>query len=195
MNLLFDTETTGKASFNLPPEDASQPHLVQLAAILADDDGKIHAEVSIIIEPSGWDISEDVAKIHGISHIRAVAAGVPRRLALSLFNMMILKAKRIGAHNLNFDELIMLAQFAREGATCRIHDVERVCTMRVATPVVKLPARFPKRGDPYKLPTLTETHQFLFGDGFNGAHDAMIDTRALYRVYFELAKRGHIVLG
>lgn len=195
MNLLFDTETSGKAEFNLTPDDLRQPHLVQLACILADDDAKIHAEVSLIIEPNGWMISEEVSLIHGISHIRAEASGVPRRIALSVFNMLVKKAKRVAAHNLDFDELVMRSQFSREKEHCRIRDVERICTMKIATPVCKIPSQFPKRGrDPYKWPTLTETHQFLFNKGFDGAHDALVDTRALYRVFFELVRLGHIKL-
>ncbi len=47
--LVFDTETTGKAFFKLPPSDPSQPRLVQLAALLHDGDNEIASLHCLII--------------------------------------------------------------------------------------------------------------------------------------------------
>ncbi len=44
----------------------------------------------------------------------------------------------------------------------------------------------------YKWPKLQETYKFLFGEEFEGAHDAMADVRACARIYFELRNRSVI---
>src|ERR1051326_4611342 len=54
MVLFFDTETTGKYEFGLPPDDHRQPHIVQLAALLSDDSGKEIASMNAIIRPDGF---------------------------------------------------------------------------------------------------------------------------------------------
>jgi DNA polymerase-3 subunit alpha len=46
----------------------------------------------------------------------------------------------------------------------------------------------------FKWPTLAELHTTLFDVGFEGAHDAFADVRATARAFFEMARRGDIVL-
>ncbi len=69
--LIFDTETTGLPNYKAPVNNDSQPYIVQLAAILVDDEGDTVSEMSVIIKPNGWTIPEEVAKIHGIDDRRA----------------------------------------------------------------------------------------------------------------------------
>lgn len=45
-----------------------------------------------------------------------------------------------------------------------------------------------------KWPKLGELYRFLFNKDFEGAHDAMFDVIALKECFFEMAKRGVIVL-
>lgn len=40
-----------------------------------------------------------------------------------------------------------------------------------------------------KWPTLQELHTFLFGVGFEGAHDALVDVRACAKCYWEIQRR------
>jgi DNA polymerase III epsilon subunit-like protein len=97
------------------------------------------------------------------------------------------------AHNIAFDGPVMETAYLREGVPNRLDHLKRICTMKLATPILKLPkppGRWkPKPGDEFKWPTLTECHQFFFGEGFDGAHDAMVDVMAMVRVYRELIKR------
>jgi DNA polymerase III epsilon subunit-like protein len=196
--LFFDTETTGRLDFKIPPTAPEQPDLVQLAACLTDDAAeRIYAQISLIIEPPAnapkpW-LSEEVSKIHGIDDEMATAVGVPRRIALSAFSMLCKQAEKLIAHNIDFDSPVMETAYYREGVRHRMDVMELVCTMKMAMPVLKLPKppgkwKSKPPDDLYKWPTLTECHQFFFHEGLEGAHNAMNDVWAMIRVYRELIK-------
>jgi DNA polymerase III subunit epsilon len=181
MTLFFDTETNGKADFKLPPEHDSQPRLVQLAAVLCDADLQPVIEMNVLIEPVGFTISEEVTKIHGITHDYAVTHGINERLALDMFQAMCRKAKRLVAHNIAFDGIVI-------GRANHINGLaytppEPYCTMKAALPVCKIPSQYPGQ---YKWPSLQEAHQILLGQSFDNAHDAMADVRACLRIYEHL---------
>jgi DNA polymerase-3 subunit epsilon len=182
--LFIDTETTGKADFRSQPDAPHQPRMVQLGAILADEAGKVLAELNVIIQPDGWTIPAEAAAVHGISTEQAEAAGVSVSVALDLLEALHHKAGVIVAHNIDFDRLVIDGEYLRSGFDIPDH-AEPFCTMHAMTGVCKLPGRYGN----YKWPTLTEAHQHLFGAGVEGAHDAMADVRACMRIYFELMKR------
>ena len=75
----FDTETTGLPQFKLPSDDPSQPHLVDVAALLYDEDATLIDSFEAIIRPDGWVIPDEVAAIHGITTEMAMDLGIPPR--------------------------------------------------------------------------------------------------------------------
>ncbi len=76
MILFFDTETTGLPPRGAPIDDPRQPHLVQLAAMLADDDGRVLFAMSEIIRPDGYSVPEQASNVHGITTEIAEAVGL-----------------------------------------------------------------------------------------------------------------------
>ena len=58
------------------------------------------------------------------------------------------------------------------------------CT-EVTASLLKLPGG---RGGKFKLPTLTELHQYLFNQPFAEAHNATADVEATTRCFFELIR-------
>src|SRR5512137_2482859 len=90
--LYFDTETTGKANFRAPADDPSQPRLVQLGALLTNDDGKEIAALNLIVKPNGWTVPAEAAAVHGITTERATNEGVDLEFILPLFRMLSIKA-------------------------------------------------------------------------------------------------------
>jgi len=50
------------------------------------------------------------------------------------------------------------------------------------------------RGGKFKLPTLTELHQYLFGEPFNEAHNATADVEATARCFFELLRTNNYTI-
>src|SRR5438445_11546778 len=69
---VFDSETSGLPRFGDPSDHPGQPHIVELAAILATREGEVdrfYRKVAI----DGWTISPDAAKAHGITTEMALA--------------------------------------------------------------------------------------------------------------------------
>jgi DNA polymerase-3 subunit epsilon len=186
MILVFDTETTGMVNFRMPPDHEGQPNLVQLAAILLDDDGSERASMSVIIKPEGWKIPAGASAIHGITDEIAGRCGVTLRQALTLFHGLYAQAETVVAHNLDFDEAVMATARLRAGSSFAPNPAASYCTMRRATPICKIPHANPRRPDDYKWPKLEECMHHFFGEELVGAHDALVDVRACARVYFAL---------
>lgn len=192
MNLFFDTETTGFPRRDLPLDHERQPRLVQLACILAEDDGTERASLSLIVRPDGWSIPPEAAAIHGIDDALAERAGVPLDAALRLLLGMARQASLVVAHNVAFDvdvTTIALTQARQPDAATELGAMPRACTMKMATPILNLPptdrmlaAGFSKP----KAPKLAECIRHFFDEDLVGAHDALVDVRACARVYHHL---------
>ena len=105
MLLFFDNETSGLPDFKKRASDPSQPHIVQLCAILTDLAGKVIESHNAIIKPDGWEIPQEVIEVYGITN-EIAANGIPEALAAGLLMEMIKKASRIVAHGVSFDKFM-----------------------------------------------------------------------------------------
>jgi DNA polymerase-3 subunit epsilon len=192
MILFFDTETTGLPDRRMPVEWEGQPRLVQLAALLMEDDGTERASMSVIIKPDGWTIPDGAAKVHGITTEIAERVGVPAETALRLFMDLRMHAKTLCAHNIKFDAEIMRIALSRASmAHNSPPPVTLFCTMETASPIVALPPTERMRAagfDKNKPPSLGECIRHFFNEELTGAHDALVDVRACARVYFQIMK-------
>jgi len=184
VNLFFDTETTGKADFRLPPDAKCQPRIVQLAALLTTFDGQEMASLNVIIKPDGFTIPKEASDIHGITTELALGYGVEEISALRVFDQMLMRAQTAVAHNFQFDHLVLSR---RSIIRNRALDYRAFCTMRAMTPICKLPNT--SGYSDYKRPKLQEAYKHCYGVEFDGAHDAMADVRACAKVYFWLQDR------
>lgn len=187
MKLFFDTETTGKADFKAAANAEHQPRIVQLGALLTEDDGHEIASVNLIIKPDGFTIPIEASAIHGITTDKAGAFGIPIRYALAVFRSFWTAADTVIAHNTNFDLLLVEGEMNRwAGSVKPWGEVrETFCTMQAMTPICKLPGKF---GD-YKWPKLSEAYSHCFNAEFDGVHNAMADVRACAKVYFWLNEK------
>jgi DNA polymerase III epsilon subunit-like protein len=180
--LFFDTETTGFIDKSAGPDSPTQPHMVQLGAVLADMAGKEAAEpLSVIIRPDGWTIPREAARVHGITTDIALKQGRRLDAVLKQFDGLAARAQMFVAHNFDFDSLVMRAAYIRAGMAQPFTGKDSYCTMKQATDVCRLPGRYG-----YKWPALTEAHTHFFGEGFTEAHNALADVRACKRVFFAL---------
>jgi DNA polymerase-3 subunit alpha len=149
--------------------------------------GGVIEHQNYIVKPEGFNIPYDAERIHGICTELAVEEGLPLREVLEKFNAALAKSKFIVGQNVGFDVNIMGAEFHRSGldSTLSRMKVLDTCTELTAE-MLKLPGG---RGGKFKLPTLTELHQYLFGEPFSEAHNATADVEATTRCFLELLKR------
>jgi DNA polymerase III subunit epsilon len=183
--LFFDTETNGLWRRDLEATDPNQPHLVQIAAQLVDEDEKVVNQYSMLIRPEGWSIPKDAEDIHGISNEKATTYGVPLVSALSVFNSMAASAHTLVAHNLAFDLQIIARDFLYLKKPFR-QPKDLHCTMMSTKDILKLESDF----DDYKFPKLIETYEHFFNVGYFDWHDALADVQVCRIIYFHLKNQG-----
>ena len=193
MILVFDTETTGLPDWKLPSDHPGQPHLVEIACLVYTDGGQLRDEYHVLVKPDGWTIPDRAAEIHGISTERALDEGIPERLAVAQYHLMLRAARLRVAHNISFDDRLMRIAALRAGMTRpEIEDLEgrpSYCTCKAAAPIVNLPptAKMLKAGfNKPKAPNLTECFKHFFGEDLVGAHGALADAKACARVYYAM---------
>ena len=188
MYLIFDTETTGlPKNWRAPISDTNNwPRCVQIAWQLHDELGNLIESNSYLIRPDGYDIPYESEKIHGISTQLAELEGEKLEIVLEEFNLSISKSKFIVGHNVNFDLNVIGCEFYRKNIPSNIEltDILDTCTESTAF-LCKLPGG---RGGKFKLPTLTELHEFLFSTPFSEAHNATADVEATSRCFLELIR-------
>ncbi len=188
MKLFYDTETTGFPDDYKPLDDPSQPHCVQLAAILTEDGGKELSSINLIIKPDGWVIPNSASKIHGITNDISANCGIREVVAAGVFYDLASQADIVIAHNEKFDRKIIGTLFARSRRQWEFLN-KSFCTMEAASQIVNLPPtpRMIAAGvDKPKPPKLEECYEFFFGERLDGAHDALVDVRACARVYWHM---------
>jgi DNA polymerase-3 subunit alpha len=188
MYLIFDTETTGLPKrWGAPISDTDNwPRCIQIAWQLHDDMGKLIEHQDFLVKPEGFNIPYDAERIHGISTELAEAEGISLAEVLEKFNIALSKTKFIVGQNLGFDVNIMGCEFYRLGIESPMSSMPILdtCT-EVTASLLKLPGG---RGGKFKLPTLTELHQYLFNKPFAEAHNATADVEATTRCFFELIR-------
>ncbi|SHJ61140.1 DNA polymerase III subunit alpha [Aquimarina spongiae] len=189
MYLIFDTETTGLPKrWDAPISDTDNwPRCIQIAWQLHDELGNCIEHQDYLVKPEGFNIPYDAEKIHGISTELAEQDGITLQEVLEKFNTALSKTKFVVGQNVGFDVNIMGAEFYRLGVSNNLQElpVLDTCTETTAE-LCRIPGG---RGGKFKLPTLTELHEHLFGIGFNEAHNATADVEATTRCFLELIRK------
>jgi DNA polymerase III epsilon subunit-like protein len=189
--LFFDTETTGlPKNWNASVNDfGNWPRLVQLAWVFYIDGNLIESK-DYIIKPEGFKIPEDSSKIHGITHEIAEKQGALLKIVLNDFASNITKADYLVAHNMSFDQMIMGAEFLRNGLPNHFDVKKTICTKEASTNFCAIPSNnsFKK----FKWPKLSELHIKLFGHDFDDSHNALVDVTATAKCFFEMKNKGII---
>lgn len=190
MYLIFDTETTGLPKrWDAPITDTDNwPRCIQIAWQLHDAMGNCIDSQDYLVQPEGFNIPYDAEKIHGISTELAMEQGVPLAEVLEKFNEALGKTKFVVGQNVKFDLNIMGAEFVRGAVANPLQElpVLDTCTEHTAN-LCQIPGgRYGK----FKLPTLTELHEFLFNEPFAEAHNATADVEATTRCFLELIRLG-----
>jgi DNA polymerase III subunit epsilon len=187
---VWDTETTG-----FPVREGTldqQPYIIQFAAITGDINTRgEYTEIErtdIIIKPR-ISIPFASSQVHGI-YDRDVEQEKYIDTYLDKLLKILNGSDVVIWHNIEYDETVLMYELERNGRKGEYTPVKAICTMRGSTDHCKLPGR----GMAWKPPKLSELHKFLFGEYFDGAHNAMMDVEATTRSFAELVKRGVIEL-
>lgn len=171
--IILDTETTGLMRSGLLPLK-SQPEIIEFYMARVDlVSGAIEAEFDSFFKPEG-PITEEITKITSITSqlVEAAPKFAERADEIEAF---IRSAPLDIAHNMAYDSEVIDLEFKRLGR--EIDWPRKLCTVESTINV---------KG--YRL-SLLNLHEYLFGEGFTGAHRAKIDTQALIRCCVELYKR------
>jgi len=188
--LFFDTETTGlPRSYRASIKDLENwPRVVQIAWLTYSNSGRLLSENDYIIKPEGFIIPREATKIHGITTKQALVDGHDLNIVLTQFARDVKKASLIVAHNIDFDEKIVTAEFLRKKIKHTLSKKPKICTMRSSTDFCEIPSYYGK----YKWPNLRELHNTLFDCDFKDFHNALADVKACSKCFFELKKQGVI---
>jgi DNA polymerase III subunit epsilon len=185
---VWDTETTG---FSTRWGDLSQqPYIIQFAAIEAEYHQGEYRELSrhnILIKPP-ISIPFGASQVNGI-YDKDVANSLSMEAHMENIITVLNRADIVSGHNIEYDEEILSYELARLGRKWDYAPNKTLCTMRTSTDYCKLQGRWFS----YKPPKLSELHRHLFGEYFEGAHDAIVDVEATMRCLIELMKREVIV--
>jgi len=189
MYLIFDTETTGlPKNWKAPITDTDNwPRCIQIAWQLHDAMGNVIEHDDFLVQPDGFNIPYDAEQIHGISTALAQEQGISLLEGLEKFNAALHRSQFVVGQNVGFDVNIMGCEFHRLQIESPLTElpVLDTCT-EVTAKICQIPGG---RGGKFKLPTLTELHQHLFGTGFGEAHNATADVEATTRCFFELLRK------
>lgn len=175
ISLFFDTETTALIANSARSID-KQPRVVELFATVREFDGREREQIDVLINP-GVPLSDETQKITGITQ-DMVDGKLPFRVYASAFVEMVETVDQVVAHNLAYDKQVIDFELKRLGMTVRWPRL--LCTVE-ATEHLK----------GYRL-SLSDLHEFLFGEKFEGAHRARQDVEALANCYYKLYCMGEI---
>jgi len=181
--LFFDTETTGLPEWKIPSGDPKQPHLVQLAAILADaDTRKVISSFDLIVKPEGWEIPQEMTDIHGISNEKALAVGMPEPVVFEMLIGLWNEHTRV-AYNRTFDQRIIRIAAKRFASDAVIeawaNKDDFPCAMIQARKALSAPKNL----------KLADALEQLTGKKLENAHSAMADTQACMDVYWAILNK------
>ena len=150
--------------------------MIELGYIIYSFDGKEIARREFLIKPDKFNITN--SDIHGITFDMA-NAGLDIRDAFDIFEIDLLDADRIVAHNVSFDLNVILAEcyrYDRISLIDRLTTIKKECTMAMGKEYLKS-GRFPALKVLYKTLTNQDVEQ---------QHRALDDSRLCGECYFAL---------
>jgi DNA polymerase-3 subunit alpha len=182
--MVIDTETSGLPSKrNVNPSDYhayDTCRMVQVAWGIYTHDGNLVSEECYMVKPDDFIIPNEVIRIHGITNEEAMECGLPINEVLNKLHTSLATVQTIVAHNIKFDEGVVLAELYRAHAVDNANmwlSKARDCTMLMGSEPGK------------KWCKLVDLYRRLFECEPEGnLHRADVDVRACARVYFELKK-------
>lgn len=190
MHLIFDTETTGFYNPKVALTSKLQARVIQLAAILLDDNFKEVTTINTLLKPeSHFVIADGAYEQHKINLEMCEKEGRNRHDVLMEFDSMFKQADVLVAHNLKFDCNMLDVEYENE--SLEQPEIHHICTMERMTNICRLPhKRKNSFGQQFKWPKLMEAYMYIFKKPFEGKeHDGYSDAKACCEIYKWLLER------
>lgn len=193
MFLFMDTETNGlPKNYKAPASDFNNwPEVLQIAFELYDAKGYLRESRQLLIDHKLERLDAGAQSVHGITLDDIRHKGIELEKAVRYFYRIKAHADFIVCHNYDFDSRVWSSNIQRSSyeptEAERTPCLQSICTMKSTTNVCKIKGKYG-----LKWPKLEELHEFLFGEKFDGAHEALADVKATARCFFELKKRNLI---
>lgn len=195
--LFYDTETTSKI--------ATQARIVQIGALVLDDDGNELERLDVLVKQDA-PIPPETIEIHGKTDAMCAEKGIPLAEALTRFKNLYDNVDFIVGHNsIAYDNTVIESEFKRIGINFKFKKINEkgvevfekpnFDTMPLYKDIVKCPPTEKQLAagfTAYKVPKLDEAYEFVFGKGFDNAHDALSDviaTADLFNHYKAINKK------
>ncbi len=178
--VVFDTETSGLIINRTMPRD-KQPYVIEFYGMLVDlRTGKVSKELHFLAKPpvEGFKLEPKIVKITTITDIDIENEKPFEKYATEVQTFLESASVVIG-HNLSFDMEMIDIELDRIGRRLK-WPKRRICT-------VEQTLHF--KGFRLKL---SDLHEYLLNERFDGAHRAKVDVEATTRVASELLKRNII---
>lgn len=192
MILVFDCETNGlPRNYQAPLVDFENwPRAIQVAWAEYTNSGDLVRSECHYIKPDGWTISPEAQKKNGITLETCQEQGESIDFVLYQLLQKVIEADYIVAHNIDFDRAVLGSEALRAGFVDHFVGKELICTMKESTDYCSIGNG---RDGRYKWPKLSELYCILFPlEEIEHEHDALADTLACGRCFFELVGRGVI---
>ncbi len=188
MKILCDLETTGLPN-NRSDDPDQQPGIIEIGLIVLDEKWETVAEFDCRVNPEKalYQWEPKAIEAHGIKPADVEGCKTLPAILPDLAGKFRPHDTWVGFNN-EFDRKVLGWQLLRYGWGRRFpwpsFDID---IMKVGKDVANIQGK-----QDIKFPKLIELHQFLFGEGFEGAHGALADCRATARCGKELFNRGII---
>jgi DNA polymerase III epsilon subunit-like protein len=184
---VFDTETTG-----LPPrkdvlitdsDGWGRCRIVQIAWEVYDTEGNLLSSYVATIKPDGFVIPKVASDIHGITQEVAMMSDTTINDVLDELSKVLPDVATAVAHNMRFDDRVLLSELHRYGRSDLVDEWSRVqkeCTMLMGT----------RYQENKKWPKLCVLYERLFGEqpSPETLHHADTDVALCSRCYFHMIK-------
>jgi DNA polymerase III epsilon subunit-like protein len=190
--LVLDTETTGLPQRPAPGKGSMFPpsqhryydgaRVVQVAWVILNADCRTVEKANYLVRPDGFTVPPESTRIHGITHERAAAEGVPfQRIIRTLVEAMGW-CDLVVAHNLRFDMSVILSECFRHK---HYDEVRALCS------VPRFDTMWEGKRDLHmaKAPKLVELYAALFMRPCHQVHDALDDAIIASRCFAKLVRR------
>ena len=174
----IDVETTGLPSKRGDPTISTIHHwdscrLVSVAVVGYDDNCSEISSYHELIRPDGYIVG--ATHIHGITHEKAMKEGLEFDVIYNKLVEFFSKCRSVVGHNLSFDMGVIRAEVIRRGLDIAFLDaVDCICTLDMIKEMFCTPMK------------LGVAYNKLVGGNLEGAHDALVDSRATGEVYARL---------